>query len=75
MVGAAIATGAAAYTGCRIGAAKEEGLKTVDIVEIGQIARRSAGAGIWDYRGVIGMHVCRRFMTNSITEEREAIQA
>lgn len=45
MAGAATTAGAAAYAGCRIGAAKGGGLKTVDIVKKGQIARRSAEAG------------------------------
>lgn len=39
-----MAAGAAAYTGCRIGGANCGGLKTVDMVGGGQIARRRAGA-------------------------------
>ena len=45
MAGTAAAAEAAAYTGCLIGAANGGGLKTVDIVGRGQIARRRAGAG------------------------------
>lgn len=45
MAGAAATVGAAAYAGCRIGAAKGGGLKTADIVKRGQIARRSADEG------------------------------
>ena len=45
MAGPATTAGAAAYAGCRIGAAKGGGLKTVDIVKKGQIARRGAEAG------------------------------
>lgn len=70
-----MAAGAAAYTGCRIGGANCGGLKTVDMVGGGQIARRRAGAENGYYRVVIGTGVCLDFVTNSRIGHKEAIHA